>query len=187
MSPDADGDYTCPTIIWPDGTYLMDSKAIAPAIEEKYPTPPMPINAPVHPRFIAPLRRAMTELRPVFVAQVPKKILGERSLPYFIETREKSLGMTLEKLEDDNPIIECFKKASPALHEIAEILKEDASGPFLQGSRVVYSDIVLASSLLFFKSMGTEIFEELLKSTGDRGVFEKFLEAMSPWTDRNDH
>jgi glutathione S-transferase len=165
----------------------MDSKAIALAIEEKYPTPPMPINAPVHPRFIASLRRAMTELRPVFITQVPKNVIGEASVPYFRETREKNVGMTLEKLENDNPVPECFRKASPALQEVTELLKEDTSGPFLQGSQVVYSDIVLASMLLFFQSMGEDVFEELLKSTGDREVFEKFLEVMRPWTERNDH
>ena len=187
VKPGPDGLYTCPTVIFPDGTYVMDSKVIAPEIEKRYPSPTLKLESPMDARVRDAVIRFMTELRPVYVTQVPKKFLSEASVPFFRTSRAKDLGMSLEQLEADNPKEAVFEKASPALKDLAHILKENSGGPFLEGEQVVYMDFILTGAILFFQDMGSDIFDDFLQSSGDPETYKKYLDAMSPWTKRNDY
>ena len=170
----------------PDGTYIRDSKAIAPIIEAKYPSPPLRLDSPLKERMMSLVIKFVTELQPVYVTQAPKKYLSDASIPFFKETRARDFGKPLEQIEAENPRDVAFAKAAPAFHEFTALLAE-AGGPFLEGKEVIYLDLVWAGFLLFFKGMGDEIYEPFLEASGDRKVHERFLDAMSPWTQRNDH
>jgi glutathione S-transferase len=185
VKPDAQGSYTVPTIRFPDGSYLMDSRAIAAAIEERYPSPPIELKPPVEEKVRPDFIEAFTELQPVYVTTVYRRLINEASKPYFRETREAVFGKTLEQVEEENPAEAAFEKARPGLTRLTEHLKRNG-GPFFEGEKVTFFDIVYAGMLLFFKDMGDDIWGLLLKSTGEGEVHEKFLEAMSPWTKKND-
>ena len=183
----AGGLFTCPAVIFPDGTYLMDSKAIAPAIEKRYPSPALRLESPIDEKARDAVIRAMTELRPVYVTQVPKKFLSDASVPFFRESRAKDVGKSLDEWEVENPKDEAFTKASPALKDLAALLAQDTKGPFLEGEQVIYMDFIVTGVLIFFRRMGDDIWRDFLKATGNPEVYERYLEAMSPWTKRDSH
>ncbi|CAG9976198.1 unnamed protein product [Clonostachys byssicola] len=181
----AGGIYTAPTIRLPDGTYVMDSKHISALLEERHPEPSIHLDPELYARLIEQLKGGMGSLTTVYVTQVPARLLSERSVEFFKRTREEMLGMTLEEYAKSVPRDEAFAKAAPYLQKITGMLQEK-EGPFFKGEQASYTDFVWAGVLLFFKVQGDETFEDFMKSTGDRTVHEKFLEALSPWTKRHD-
>ncbi|KAI0169884.1 putative glutathione S-transferase [Hypoxylon sp. FL1284] len=185
-APD-DGIYTIPTVIMPDGTWLMDSWTIADALEEKYPEPSLRLSSPYIPRLRETLAKMMTPLRAIYIWKVYSLVLSEPSLGYFRSTREKATGMALEQLEENGGGAKAWEAARPHAEKVTELLKENSEGPFFEGKTAGMADFVWAGTLIFFSRMGDDVFGELLKSTGDGEFHKQFLEAVKPWTERDDH
>jgi glutathione S-transferase len=78
-----------------------------------------------------------------------------------------------------------FERAEPFAREMTALLNE-TSGPYFLGDTVSYTDLIWAAILLFWKTLGDDTFQEVLKTTGDADVHTKFLDALSPWMERND-
>lgn len=179
--------YTIPTIQYTDGSYIMDSKAIAQAIEKGTAEPSLHLDAP----YLATLEEIMTKLmpalQPIYIPAIPKRLLNEASVPYWYRTREAKLGMKLDELEKTKGGDPSWTAAEPLLKKVTELLKENPYGPFFSGKTVSYADFVWAGFLIFGRRIGDDMFSELLKRTGDAKVHEDLLKAVEPWSKRDDH
>jgi hypothetical protein len=56
----------------------------------------------------------------------------------------------------------------------------------LHATAVSYTDFMWAANLLFFKRLGNEVYQEVLRITGDPDAHIRFMDALSPWTERDD-
>ncbi|KAM0231063.1 hypothetical protein ACHAP5_011188 [Fusarium lateritium] len=168
----------------PDGSYIMDSYKILDLIEEKYPKPSLHVGHPMQLRLRASMVGFMTQMTPIYVPRVAKKILGEKSIDFFLETREQDVGMPLYEYGEKNSP-GAYERAEPSAREVTALLKENASGPYFLGDTVSYTDFIWAGILLFFQRLGDEEYQKVLEATGEPEIHKEFLEALSPWTKRN--
>lgn len=176
--------YTIPAIRFPDGTYMMDSKKIALALEERYPSPQYPslhLDSPVLAKLEPIVSRLLGKVVGIFVPGVAKKVLGPKSAPYFIRTREEAFGMSIDELERTQGGVQVYaEKIGEELREVTAMLKETA-GPFFEAGKVTYADFVWAGFLIFMRYADEEGFEKLLEATGDGDVHEMLLMSVWPW------
>ncbi|KAF4970534.1 hypothetical protein FSARC_2443 [Fusarium sarcochroum] len=177
--------FTLPAIQLPDGSYVMDSYKIVDIIEEKYPEPSLPLNTPIQLRLRSAMSKFMGQLVPVYVPGVAQHLIGEKSLDFFLTTRKEDVGMPLYEYGEKNSP-GAFDRAEPFAREVSALLHENPSGPYFLGDTVSYTDFIWGGILLFFQCLGDEQYQEVLKSTGDADVHTKFLDALGPWTKRND-
>ncbi|KAI1636355.1 putative glutathione S-transferase [Biscogniauxia mediterranea] len=180
-------EYTIPTVTLPDGTWIMDSWEIAQTLEKQKPEPSLHLDAPFLPTVIDLTTKATIELIPIFAARTPKLILDEPSIPYWYETREKSLGAHPDKLEQEKGGDRAISAATPHLQAVTALLKEKSDGPFFLGATPSYADFVWAGFLIFMSKLGDDTKEAVFKATGDAAAQEKLLEAVKPWSARDDH
>ncbi|KAK5656986.1 hypothetical protein OQA88_3509 [Cercophora sp. LCS_1] len=186
VEPDLDGDYTIPTIILPDGTYVMDSRKIVDVINGKYPEPALKVETKYLDWFGRNYGKLMGRLRGVYVPNVVKRLLDPYAHEYWYQTREKSNGMPLDQLERELGGQKAWEMAAPLLQELTGLLKEN-EGPFFEGDEVTYVDFVWVGALLFIQKIGEDFFEELLKAAGDAKPHLGLLEGCKQWTDRRDY
>ncbi|KAK4093045.1 hypothetical protein ACCO45_012045 [Purpureocillium lilacinum] len=186
VSPNEQGvQFTLPAIQMPDGSYVMDSYKIAEIIEEKHPEPSLPLDQPLLLKFRKILIEFMGALTPIYVPGVAQRILGDESIDYFLKTRQEDVGMPLYeygKLRGPGS----FDRAEPFARQMTELLKETRSGPYFLGDRLTYVDFIWAGILLFFKGLGDDEYQEILKRSGDAEAHTSFLESLSAWTERDD-
>ncbi|KAI0126829.1 hypothetical protein BJ170DRAFT_420582 [Xylariales sp. AK1849] len=186
--------YTIPTIMLPDGKYIMDSMEIVKHIEAEHPSPSIHLDSPyilkVRER-IAALTEFGTGLRGVYTVLVPERLLNPRSIDYWMETRPKRIGKPLSALTEDEKGGKVWDYAAPNVKAVTEMLKESGEGPFFMGETVSYADFFWVGFLLFFKTIGDDVFEKLISVSDDvegkENVHLKLLEACKPWSARNDH
>ncbi|KAK4234981.1 hypothetical protein C8A03DRAFT_37196 [Achaetomium macrosporum] len=177
--------YTIPTILLPSGEYVMDSKKIALRLESLYPSPPLRLDAPALAKLEEIMaKRFFPPMRPIVLDRVPKRILNDASIPYWIRTRSEMVGMPLEQFCAQHSHEECLAKAEPAIKEVTALLEENG-GPFFLGKEVSYVDFVWAGNLFFWKRNGEDVFEELLKRSGNAEAHRKLLEGVAPWAKRD--
>ncbi|KAK4040970.1 hypothetical protein C8A01DRAFT_35026 [Parachaetomium inaequale] len=183
--------YTIPTILLPSGTYIMDSRAIATALEAAHPSPPLHLDSPALPRLESLLRRVMIALKPIYIVRVPKVILNEASVPFWNETRAAAQGVTsLEEYERANVDLgPRWEEAEPALREVTDLLGEapPGKGPFFLGNVVSYADFVWAGFLIFMGRLGEDVLEEVLVRSGGGERHRALLEGLGPWVKRAGH
>ncbi|KAI0003459.1 putative glutathione S-transferase [Xylariaceae sp. FL0662B] len=185
--PPDKGTYTIPTVILPDGTWVMDSLEIAKILEKQHPEPSLHLDSSYVEKIASIVPEVVTPLRPVYIPLVPFRILNEASLAYWYETREKLAGMPLDKYSKELGGDAAWKRAQPHIEKVTALLKENSDGPFFLGKTVSWVDFVWAGLLIFFRRIGEELFEKLLEHSGDRDVHLKLLEAVKPWSERDDH
>ncbi|KAH0489441.1 hypothetical protein TgHK011_009870 [Trichoderma gracile] len=181
-------EYTIPAILFPDGTYMMDSAKIAPAIEQRYPSPPAHVSSPLVPKIEHLTLEAITPLFPILMHKISQVILADKDYDYWVGRHTRRLGMPLDEYERQNGGEEVWAGARPALSELTQLLKErQAEGPFFLGAEVSYADFVWVGALVFVKRVDEGIFREVLERSGAREVHERLLEACEPWLRRNDY
>jgi len=159
IPPNTSGmEYTSPAIRLPDGTYIMDSFAIAQKLESLHPTPSLHLDSPYQSRIEEFLPTMVNQVRPIFMPLVPQKFLNPRSKEYFISTREKALGMPLEQYAKNAK--QGFTNVKPYAKELGDMYAEN-DGPFLMGKEVCYADIMVLGWLRMFDRLGevSKIFE----------------------------
>ncbi|KAI9932540.1 hypothetical protein ASPWEDRAFT_33439 [Aspergillus wentii DTO 134E9] len=181
LPPNTDGfAYSVPTIIAPDGTYVMDSRKIADYIEAQQPEPSLHLDSPYLEKVEALWTRYMMGLVPLLLPQVPKRLLNDASHEHWYTTREKMVGMSLDQLEQVADAKKAWEEAGSAVAEITALLKEN-EGPFFLGSTASYADFVWVGMLLFAQKLGEEYIKETLERSGDRQVHLDLLAAVKPW------
>jgi len=174
-------------------TYIMDSRKIANALEERYPTPSLHLDSPTLSKLEAIMPRMTNSLVDLFILAVPTVILNPVSSEYWHQTRSKWVGgMPLKEfVEARGGDDRAFAEMKPLVGEVTALLKEKPEGPFFEGKEVSYADFVWAGLLLFVKACGEEKYEGLLeKAVGggeDAKLHQDLLEALKPWWERNDH
>ncbi|KGO37223.1 Glutathione S-transferase, C-terminal [Penicillium expansum] len=169
----------------PDGV-LMDSQPIAEYIDKLYPSPPLfPSGDASYSLFIAVEKfkdLISPSFRSLIVPNVPPK-LDERGREYFIRTRSAAFGKPLSEVRptDETELLALWQRIEKEAEMLIEMLKgkDGKKGPFLEGERAGYADIVLASLLAWFQRFDQGTFEKIL-DLGD-GEFKAFYEACLPW------
>ncbi|KAI1384198.1 putative glutathione S-transferase [Hypoxylon trugodes] len=183
--PKAD-QYTVPTIILPDGTWVTDSAKIAEVLESRYPEKKLFLDSQYVPKVASVFPEIFGAAGVNYLPLIFKRIISPGSEAHFRTTREAAVGMTLEefsKLGGEG----VWKKAAPGLEKVTALLKENPEGPFFEGSNVTYADFIWAGFLIMTQRIGEDILGEFLKHTGDGDVHLKLLEAVKPWAERDDH
>lgn len=179
--------YTIPTVIMPDGEYIMDSAEIAKAVEKAFPEPSLHLDSTFVDRLFAVLKEIMAAILPVYIPLVPQRILNEASQPYWYETREAKVGMPLDQLAREKGGDPAWAAAAPFLRQVSDLLRENPQGPFFLGETPSYTDFIWGGLLVFLRRIGDDVLEKGLESTGDRDLHLKFLEAIKPWSERDSY
>ncbi|KAJ8118292.1 hypothetical protein ONZ43_g4018 [Nemania bipapillata] len=180
-------EFTVPTVKFPDGTYIMDSWAIAQEIEKQHPLPSLHLESPLRQQYMDLLGKVFGGLRPEYILRVPNVLLNEVNHEYWHATRSASVGMPLEKYVQENSGKKAYEAAAPHLQSITAMLKENDKGIFFLGDTLSFVDIIHAGFLIMFRKLGDDVYQQVLEATGDAETHLKFLEAMKPWTERDDY
>ncbi|KAL8665422.1 MAG: hypothetical protein Q9202_002315 [Teloschistes flavicans] len=175
--------YTLPVLRLPDGTHIMDSKAIATALETLHPSPPLHLDSPALARVEALWPQIMAALRGVIMPLVPRTLLSDASIPYFEATREQRFGMPLARLAQEVGGEKAWEAARPLIRELGQLLRENEAGVFLGGEEVGYADFVLVGAMEFFRRIGEGLFERLV---AEEEAFGRLYEACRGWVQRDD-
>ena len=176
--------YTIPTLKMADGSYVMDSKMIAEQLEKLYPEPSGFIDDPVRVRVEDALNRAFGSLRAELVPRMPNECLTEPTASFHRNARRYTFGMTLEELQAKAGGEKAWENAQAPLQEMAEILKENAEGPYCLGKTPSYADFYIAGVLEWCKLLGGDCLQRMYAVDP---AFEALYEACRPWMVRNDH
>lgn len=188
VSPNEEGQpYTIPTVILPDGTYVMNSAKIVREIEKLYPQRPVNVETEYIPKVEAIVKGFMGAMLGYIILRLPKGLLNEVAHPYWRETREKWIGMSLEQFEKEKGGEEAWGVAEPVIKQATALLEENKDGPFFMGSTISHADFVWGGLLLMVKRMGPEYMEKMMKVTGNPKVHQDLLEALAPYSERNTH
>lgn len=179
-------DYTVPTIIMPNGEYIMNTLKIADALEAAYPQPSLRLESPYRKKALPIMISLWDALEPMILTHVNKRLLNEVNQDFWRETREPWLGKSLEEAEKelDNDVL--FKNAGPHIDQMTELLKEN-EGPFFLGADVGFADFQWAGFLIFIRRIGEDKWESLKSVTAEFEVHEKLLEAVKPWAERDSY
>jgi glutathione S-transferase len=149
----------------------MDSMNIAKHIEEKHPTPSLHLDSPyldeVMNRIVG-LQGVGTGVRGVFLPLVPERLLNEKSVPYWMETRTNLYGPFSSLIREDQKGGKVWEDSAHNAQDVTRMLKENTAGPFFMGDTVSYADFYWAGYLLFWKRIGDDVFQKLLEITADK-------------------
>ncbi|KAK5796403.1 hypothetical protein VI817_005688 [Penicillium citrinum] len=174
--------YSIPTIITPDGEYIMDSRAITEYVESQRAQPSLHLDNNIVEEVEFLWASYMGAIKPIFLNQVPKRILPDESLEYWYATRKEMAGMPVEELEEKKGGESAWDEAEMALREVSALLKKNKKGPFFLGDVVSYADLIWGSVLLFSERIGPDFFGEALKRSGDGQSHLDLLNAIRPWS-----
>lgn len=190
LPPDSVDDplYTIPTVKFPDGTYVMQSRAVAEVINERYPEPAIELKPACNDKLIQTMNKVMGPIQPIYFNLIPQRILNKASHEYWYATRTSYAGMPLEQFWNEQGGDVAWNASEPHIREITAMLKEKPEGPFFEGKTVTYADFYWTGFLIFLQRMGEDdVLGELLRRSGDEKVHLDHLKACEPWTKRNDH
>lgn len=161
----------------------MDSANIAKRLEEEYPERPLDPENDLAQAASQFQRKIWGPLQPVLMPEVYRTILGERSKPFFWDTRKKDLGgMTIYEFEKDYGGEKAWEKVKLPLQEVSALL-DKTEGPFFQGSQVSYADFILVGFLEFVKKYALQHYQRII---GLCDGLDKLHEACLPWLERDD-
>jgi glutathione S-transferase len=151
----------------PDGTSIMDSLEIAPALEKLQPRPPLYLDSAYLQQVKDALPKVMNALAPIYVPSIPAQVLNPPSTRYFQETREQKFGRPLQELRDDPEIggEKAWEAARPHLRKIGACLSENTDGPWMLGREPSYADFVVVGYLIMFERIGH--LPDIVRTGGD--------------------
>jgi len=179
-------------VLLPPSTATNESLRIAQALESLHPSPPLHITAPAdlaHTQQVIDtlLTKCMGPLIPEWMPRVPAELLREESQGYFRETREKRVGMPLERLAEEKGGEGCWQGAKEGWEACGRWVGEgrEKGGPFMKGKEPSFADFAIVATLHFLR-----ILDE--KRLFDRAVsfdpaLKEVYEASTQWLEREDH
>lgn len=177
-------DYTIPAVRMPDGSYIMESKRIAWAIESFQPQPSLHLDNPVLRRVQDAWLEVLPPLVPVLVPRMPLYTLRGKSIEFHKASRARDFGMPLTELEAKYGGEKAWKAAEPGLRAWINVLNEDGRGPFCLGEQVSYADFIIVGFLEYCRCLGGDCFERVLRFDG---LFGSLYDSCKLWLMRNDH
>jgi hypothetical protein len=110
----------------------MNSKLIAPRLEQDYPSPPLDLDSPFVAELLGPLSKILDALEPEWLPLVPTNLLNDVSSEYFYRTREEQIGKSLTQFKKDQGGEECWIEALPGIKALGDMVKRNG-GPFVMG------------------------------------------------------
>lgn len=175
-----DSYYSFPTILFPDGTYIMESRAIIERLEKDHPTPSLNINSP----FLAEVEAAIPKLAGatlgIWMPNVPDNLLNRSSAEYFYRTRAERFRRPLPQIAKDSGGEEAWMEALAPVKALGEILSRNG-GPFVLGKEASYADFIIIGWLHFQKLIDEEIYTRLVKIEPRLG---QLYDAAEVWMER---
>ena len=160
----------------------MDSRKIADTLEELYPSPTLRLDSPFQTRIETLMVNLLTPMRPLFVPLVPPTFLRPRSQEYFVASREKSVGMTLEEYAQGAD--KGFEDCRPWIKALGAMLREDPSGPFLMGAEPCYADFVVLSWIKMMDGLGYR--DKFFACDGGQEI-RSLYEGGAKWLERDSY
>lgn len=179
--------YTIPTVKFPDGTWLMDSRKIAEAIEARFPSPSANLQSPFQARMEELINPLIFTVFGLVIKEIPDNLLNESSEEYWNDDRADLVGMNIDKFAEAKGGQNALDAARDSLEKITALYKENSDGPFLEGKDPIYADFLWVSFLVFIQKSNPAWFGGFLETTGDAKLHEAVLAASSPYLKRNDH
>ncbi|KAL4901310.1 hypothetical protein BDW74DRAFT_85071 [Aspergillus multicolor] len=186
-------DYTLPTIVHPSVTStpsgaLMDSLPIARHLEEHFPERPIFPSGDASYALAVSVNRVMrlVAFAVYKLVIVPiADILDPRGKEFYVRTRSAMFGKPLQEVRptDEKEIKEMIEKAKTEMGTIVEMLKgkPGKTGPFFEGDKVGYADLLVMGFLIWFKVADEKIWQELI-GLGD-GVIKALWDACYQWVE----
>ncbi|CDM32195.1 hypothetical protein DTO013E5_3595 [Penicillium roqueforti] len=165
---------------------LMESEAIALYTDKLYPSPPLFPSGDASYSLVVAVDKIVELIAPstksLIVPRVPSG-LDERGREYFIRTRSAAFGKPLSEVRPtgEAELLALWQLIEKEMGTLVKMLKgkEGKKGPFLEGEKAGYADIILASLLGFYERFDQGTFEKIL-ALGD-GELKAFYEACLPW------
>ncbi|KAJ5555294.1 hypothetical protein N7535_007733 [Penicillium sp. DV-2018c] len=171
----------------PDGV-LMDSEPIVMYLDKLYPSPPLFPSGDASYALLVAVQNFFAKSREVIVALVLPNVPGsldERGAEYFNRTRAEWFGKPLAEVRptDEKEVERLRQTLETEFTPIIKMLKgkEGKKGPFLEGEKAGYADLVLGGMLGFFRRFEKETFERLM-ALGN-GELKRLYEACLPWSE----
>ncbi|KAL2862540.1 uncharacterized protein BJX67DRAFT_366204 [Aspergillus lucknowensis] len=192
LSPNASGiPYTVPIIIHksvtsnPNGA-IMDSIPIGLHLDKVFPSPPLFPSGDASYALLLAVDKIVSQLepsiRPFIVPRVVSH-LDERGQKYFHETRSRSFGKPLSEVRPTNAetIEALWKESATVAAPLVKMLagREGKTGPFFEGEKAGFADLLLAARLAFIARYDEELFGRFVGLGG--GELGRLYEACRPW------
>lgn len=164
----------------PGGEHIMESFKIAAELESRHPQPSLRLDSGLHARAGEAVAQAALPLIPVFMPRIPRAVLCESSVPYFLAAREKRFGMPLDQLERERGGEQAWRAAGPGVQALARLLSDHKvdQGPFILGSRASYGDFLIVAFLESLRRVGQDMFDRLV---GSEETLKAVYEACREW------
>jgi glutathione S-transferase len=173
--------YSSPAIRLPDGTYAMDSRKIADALEALQPEPSLLLGSGYVERVQAAVDDARKPLTSLWMPRVPEMLLPERSAKYFSETRAVRVGMPLSEFAKQTIDWDAIGRG---LETLKVIVSEHQTGPYILGEQASYADLILAGYWRFLERLDKgDVFERCMAY--DESLRKQY-EACRKWLERGD-
>lgn len=193
VTPNATGTpYTLPAIIHkdsistnPHGT-MMDSLPIILHLDKTFPSPPLfPSGDASYALFIA-MGKVVAgmgpALRQLVIPNVPQH-LDPRGQEYFLRTRAESFGKPLSEVRPTDPaeLEQLWKIVETESETLIKMLqgREGKKGPFFEGEKAGYADLMFSCFIAFFERMDPASFEKMM--TLGNGELKALWEGCKPW------
>lgn len=184
--PGSWSDYSIPTVRFPDGSYLMDSAAIATELEARYPTPSLRLDPRLEKEAQDAIAEVFMRLVPYMLPYAPNMVAPE-DVEWFKADRARRFGTTVEEAFDvEKDAAPYLAAAGPGFEKCAKVLQEHKvdQGPFILGSEPCYADFYLASTMQMFSRSGERTFAGFLEASPPE--MRKLYEACQKWTTKQD-
>ena len=151
--PDGTEKYTLPVLRDPNtGALVTDSFDIATYLDNTYP------EKPVFPRDTQSLIHAFDTvyidlIRPAikFLSLRAKEILKERSVEYFVTTREQNFNQELAEFSPEGPERDQHWAGLEKVFAAAKMWYDKSDGKWIMRDTFCYADIITATNLLWLK------------------------------------
>ncbi|KAM0323885.1 hypothetical protein ACHAQA_008466 [Verticillium albo-atrum] len=174
--------YTIPAVVFPDGTPVMNSRAIIDALEKRYPQPSLRVDDSATDTAYGLVRETMLVLQGALIPNVASECLNDASRPYFEETRREMFGMSLDEVRRLKGGEEVWEQARPVFAKVAARLRE-SEGPFFLGETASYADFIYVGMLHFIRRTAGE--GKFQRALGYEVEVQRLYEACAKWLERD--
>lgn len=165
---------------------MMDSLPIVLHLDKVFPSNPLfPSGDASYALFLA-VEKICANIAPVFrnlIIPLVAEKLDPRGKEYFVQTRSEWLGKPLAEVRPTDPgeVKKLYELAETEMTTILDMLKgrEGKKGPFFEGEKAGYVDLMLAGRLAFIERFEPALFEKTL-ALGN-GELKALYEACLPW------
>ncbi|KAF2164175.1 hypothetical protein M409DRAFT_56874 [Zasmidium cellare ATCC 36951] len=181
--------YSSPTIQLPDGSYVMESRHIADALEKLQPEPSLRLDTGYPERAQGIVDLLLRTVVVPFMYRIPDWLLRPEGAKWYHQERQKLFGgMTLYDFAEHEEFSgeRAWQKAEPAMNDLRNLLAENQTGPFVMGSQVSYADFIIVSYFKFLTKIDKDG-DAYGRMVGFDPSFEALFKACEKWYARDEH